>query len=60
MGLSPEEIADQIPHVTLAKVYAALAYYYGNRDEIEQALAADEAEAEQLELLHQSARPPKR
>ena len=43
-GLSPEEIADEIPHLTLAQVYAALAYYHANRDEIEADLAAQEAE----------------
>ena len=34
-GLSPEEIADEYPHLDLAQVYAALAYYHANRDEIE-------------------------
>lgn len=43
-GLSAEEIADEIPHLTLAQVYAALAYYHANRDEIEADLAAQEAE----------------
>jgi len=49
LGLSPEEIADQIEHLTLAQVYAALAYYHANREEIETDLAAEEAEAEALE-----------
>ena len=49
LGLSAEEIANQIPHLTLAQVYAAMAYYHANRDEIEQALAMEDAEAEQLE-----------
>ena len=49
LGLSPEAIADQIEHLTLAQVYAALAYYHANREEIETDLAAEEAEAEALE-----------
>lgn len=39
LGLGPEEIAEEIGHLTLAQVYAALAYYHANRDEIEQDMA---------------------
>ncbi len=52
LGLAPEEIASQIPHLTLAQVYAALTYYHANREEIEQDLAEENAMAEQLERLH--------
>ena len=45
IGLSPEEITAEVPHLTLAQVHAALAYYHANRDEIELALAADEMDA---------------
>jgi len=48
-GYTPEEIADQYPHLTLAQVYTALAYYHANREEIEAELAAEEMEARQLE-----------
>jgi uncharacterized protein (DUF433 family) len=48
-GYSPEEIADQYPQVTLAHVYAALAHYHANREDIEHDLAAEDAEAVQLE-----------
>ena len=40
-GLSPEEISDQIPHLNLAQVYTALAYYHANRDEFEQTISID-------------------
>jgi len=49
LGLSPEEIADRVGHLTLAQVHAALAYYHLNRDEIEEDLTAEAAEAESLE-----------
>jgi uncharacterized protein (DUF433 family) len=49
LGLAPEEIVDKLGHLTLAQVYAALAYYHANRDEIESALAAEEDEADSLE-----------
>jgi uncharacterized protein (DUF433 family) len=32
---SPDEIVEAFPHLTLAQVHAALAYYYENLDEIE-------------------------
>ena len=57
LGLSAEEIVSQIPHLTLAQVYAALAYYHANKEEIEQDLAAEEEEAERLERLHSQQRP---
>ena len=52
LGLSPEEIADQYGHLSLAQVHAALTYYHANREEIEADLAAEEAEAERLEKEH--------
>jgi uncharacterized protein (DUF433 family) len=52
LGLSPEEIADRIGHLSLAQVYAALTYYHANREEIEADIAAEEAEAERLEREH--------
>ncbi len=35
LGLSPEEIAADYPHLLLSQVYAALTYYHANRDEVE-------------------------
>ena len=52
LGLSPEEIAEEFGHLTLAQVHAALAYYHANRDEIESDTAADEAEADRLTQRH--------
>ena|SRR5437660_2124642 len=49
LGLSPEEIADEIGHLTLAQVYAALAYYHSNRNEIETDIANDDREGSRLE-----------
>ena len=52
LGLSPEEIADEFGHPTLAQVYASIAYYHANRDEIEADLAAEDAEAKRLQREH--------
>ena len=35
LGLSPEEIASELPHLSLAQIYAALAYYYEHQAEFE-------------------------
>jgi uncharacterized protein (DUF433 family) len=41
-GFSPEEIAGSVyPELTLAQVYAALAYYEDHRDEIDRATASE-------------------
>ena len=52
LGLSPEEIAADYPHLELAQVYAALAYYHANRVEMDADLAAEEAESDRIEREH--------
>ncbi|MBI1747441.1 MAG: DUF433 domain-containing protein [Acidobacteria bacterium] len=52
-GYSSEEIVDQYPHLTLAQVYTALAYYHTNREEIETDLATEKKEAARLEQEYQ-------
>jgi uncharacterized protein (DUF433 family) len=51
-GFTPEQIADEYEHLSLAQVYAALTYYHANQAEIEAQLAADDAEIERLEQEH--------
>jgi uncharacterized protein (DUF433 family) len=48
LGMSPDEIVHDYPTLTLADVYAALAYYWDHRDEIERAIAEERAFAEEL------------
>lgn len=45
-GWSAEEIVLQYPHLTLAEVHAALAYYFDHREELDDELAHELAEAE--------------
>ena len=52
MGMTPEEIALEYAHLTLAQVHAALAYYHVNRDEIEADLGREQAAA--LRWEHES------
>ena len=39
MGMSADEILQSLPHLTLAKIHAALAYYFDHRREIDRDLA---------------------
>lgn len=47
MGLSADEIASD-HGLTLAEIYAALTYYYDHRQEIDDAIAADESYVTEL------------
>lgn len=48
LGMSPDEIVHHYPTITLADVYAALAYYWDHREEIERALAEEQALGEEF------------
>ena len=45
LGLVAEEIATQLPHLTLAQIYAALTYYHLHVDETEADIKADSEES---------------
>lgn len=47
LGHSPEDIVDRIGHLSLAQVYAALAYYHANQEAVENDLE-EEIEAEDV------------
>ena len=51
-GANAEEIARRMSHLNLAQVYAALAYYHANQDEIEADLAEKDAKYWKLASLH--------
>jgi uncharacterized protein (DUF433 family) len=52
MGETPEEIASDYGHLSLAQVHAALAYYYANKAEIDADLQAEEREYDALAEQH--------
>lgn len=54
MGVRPEDIPARIGHLTSAQVFAALAYYFANRDEIDADIAQEEAQADRLEAQYVS------
>ena len=49
MGMSPEEIVSEWPHLRLGDVYAALDYYDDNRQQIDAEMKTEEAFAAELE-----------
>lgn len=48
MGMSPDEIVYNYPSITLSDVYAALAYYFENRERIDSDIAEGETLADTL------------
>jgi uncharacterized protein (DUF433 family) len=56
-GLSPEEIAADRPQLSLAQVFAALAYYHANKPEIDADIEA-EAHAYEDGAASVAGRPP--
>lgn len=53
-GLSPQQILYEYDFLTLAEVYAALAHYYANQEQIEQYLAEETTEYQQLLAQYQT------
>ena len=47
-GLTADEIVSHVPSITLADVHAALAYYFDHREEIQEEIRAERAEAEEF------------
>jgi uncharacterized protein (DUF433 family) len=54
-GRSPYEIVADFPHLTLADVYAALAYYHDHQSEIDRQIQDSEEFAVAMQAEH---RPP--
>ena len=52
LKMSPEEICAAYPGLTLAEVYAALAYYYDHKDEIRADIEAGKKFAEDFRQQH--------
>lgn len=53
-GMKPEEIVAERSQLTLAQVYAALAYYYANKETIDAEIAAEVEEFERLEAEYKA------
>lgn len=53
-GMKPEEIVAERPQLTLAQVYAALAYYYANKETIDAEITAEVEEFDHLEAEYKA------
>lgn len=54
-GWSPEEMHFQHPHLSMAQIHAALAYYYENQDQLDEEIRHDLEELDQLSSQSESA-----
>lgn len=54
LGRSADEIVRDYPHLQPADVYAALAYYYDHREQINAEMAADDALAGEMKAKAES------
>ncbi len=52
LGCTPDQIIDAHPHLTLAQVHAALAYYYENVEQFREELAGSEELINSLRLKY--------
>jgi len=50
LGMSIEEIAKALPHLSLAQIYDAFSYYHDHREEIERALERNALSDEEAAL----------
>lgn len=50
MGLTPADIHREYPHLSLAQIHAALAYYYDHQAEVDAQIAAGHRLAEEARL----------
>jgi uncharacterized protein (DUF433 family) len=48
MGMDPDEMVSAYPTITLSDVHAALAYYYENREQIDDSIREDEQFAAEM------------
>lgn len=52
LALSPDEVCDQYPELTLAQVHSALAYYYDHREEVRGDLDSERSAIERFRREH--------
>ena len=57
LGLSPDEIISTYPTISLAEVHTALAYYYDNREKIDQDIRSEDALVTELKKRYPSKMP---
>ncbi|HEY7126825.1 MAG TPA: DUF433 domain-containing protein [Ktedonobacterales bacterium] len=56
-GETPEELQEDFPTLTLAQVYGAIAYYLDHKEQIDQYLAENKAQAQAQRAAAEAANP---
>jgi uncharacterized protein (DUF433 family) len=56
-GMTPEEIIEDKPFLTIAGIYTALAYYYANKELLDIEFARYQEECQRLELEYKAGHP---
>lgn len=51
-GLSPAQIHEQYPHLSMSQIHAALAYYYANKDAIDAEIEESKRFADEMRAKH--------
>jgi len=54
LGWTPEEMIGHYPQLTLADIHAALAYYWANKEEVDQSIVDSEAIVAESVKMHPS------
>lgn len=54
MGLTPDQIIEAHPHLTLAQIHDALSYYYENIEKMNAEIKAEEQVVEEMKKLYPS------
>lgn len=57
-GMSPGQIRQDLPSLTLEQIHAALAYYYRNRASVDEYMARQEAEWDAEKRQHEAGERP--
>jgi uncharacterized protein (DUF433 family) len=53
-GMTPSQIVSEYPHLTLAGIYAALAYYHDHREDVNADIRAEQEWYEEMKSKHPS------
>lgn len=53
-GMTPDEIIEQFPHLTLAQVHDALSYYYENKPELDERCRNDQVLVDEIRKYYPS------
>jgi len=53
-GMTPDEIIEQFPHLTLAQIHDALSYYYEHKSELDETYKKDQKFINELKKYYPS------